>query len=230
MAQVPVYNEKGKAVGTATIAERIAARAPHPQLMRDYVVAAQANQRQWSANTRDRSQVSGSTAKPWRQKGTGRARAGSLKSPIFRGGGATHGPKPKGKSVRVGLSKKVKRLALETALAEKVRAEKLVVLEKLEIGEPRTRLMAKLLASLKLDGTVLLVVADVDENVRLSARNLADVSLKPARNVSAMDVLRAGTVVVTREGLEPMGLAGEGAADGGEGAPEGGPEAEGGAS
>lgn len=217
MAQVPVYNDKGKAVGTATIAERVAARAPHPQLMRDYVVAVQANQRHWSANTRDRSQVSGSTAKPWRQKGTGRARAGSLKSPIFRGGGATHGPKPKGKSVRVSLPKKVKRLALETALAEKVRAEKLVVLEKLEVGEPRTRLMAGLLASLKLDGKVLLVAASIDENVRLSARNIPGVALKAARNVNAMDVLRAGTVVLTRESLEPMGLAGD-APEAGEGA------------
>jgi len=222
VAQVPVYNEKGKAVGTVTVAERIAARPPHPQLIRDYAVAVQANQRQWSAHTRDRSLVTGSTVKPWRQKGTGRARAGSLKSPIFRGGGTVHGPKPKGKSVRVVLPKKVRRLALETALAEKVRAEKLVVLEKLEIGEPRTRLMAKLLASLKLDGTVLLVVADVDENVRLSARNLPDVSLKPARNVSAMDVLRAGTVVVTREGFGLMGLAGEAASEGGEAAADGG--------
>ena len=207
MAQVPVYNEKGKAVGEVTIAERIAAREPHPQVIRDYVVAVQANRRQWSANTRDRSQVTGSTGKPWRQKGTGRARAGTLKSPLFRGGGTIHGPKPKGKSVRVNLPKKVRRLALETALADKVRAEKLVVLETLEIAEPRTRLMAALMKSLKLDGKVLLVAGEVGENVRLAARNIPNLSLKAARNVSAMDVLRAGMVVVTRDGLEPMGLA-----------------------
>ena len=161
MADVRVYNEKGKAVGTVAVAERIAAREPHPQLIHDYVVAAQANQRQWSANTRDRSQVTGSTAKPWRQKGTGRARAGSLKSPIFRGGGTVFGPKPKGKSVRVNLPKKMRHAALDTALAEKLRAEKLLVLEKLEMPEPRTKHMAALMKSLKLDGKVLLVGAAI---------------------------------------------------------------------
>jgi len=207
VADVPVYNEKGKAVGEVAIAERIAAREPHPQLIHDYVVAAQANRRQWSASTRDRSVVSGSTAKPWRQKGTGRARAGTLKSPLFRGGGTTHGPKPKGKSVRVSLPRKVKRLALEVALAEKLRAEKLLVLEKLEIAEPRTRLMAALLKSLRLSGKVLVVGSDIDENLRRSARNIPDLALKAARNLNAMDVLKAGTVVLTRESLEPLGVA-----------------------
>jgi len=207
VADVPVYNEKGKAVGTVAVAERIVAREPHPQLIHDYVVAAQANQRQWSANTRERSEISGSTAKPWRQKGTGRARAGSLKSPIFRGGGVVFGPKPKGKSVRVNLPKKMRRAALETAFAEKLRAEKLLVLEKLEISEPRTKRMTALMKSLKLDGKVLLVGAAIDENVRLAARNIPGLAVKAARNVNAMDVLEAGTVVVTQEGLGPMGLA-----------------------
>lgn len=207
MAHVPVYNEQGKAVGEAPIAERVAAREPHPQLIHDYVVAMQANQRQWSANTRDRSQVTGSTIKPWRQKGTGRARAGSLKSPIFRGGGTVFGPKPKGKSVRVALPKKVKRLALETALAEKLRAQKFLVLEKIEVLEPRTKIMAALVKALQLDGNVLLVAATIDENLRLAARNIPGLVVKAARNVNAMDVLRAGTVVVTQESLGPMGLA-----------------------
>jgi large subunit ribosomal protein L4 len=210
VAEVPVYNEKGKAIGKATIAERIAARTPHPQVIRDYVVAVQANERQWSANTRDRSLVSGSTAKPWRQKGTGRARAGTLKSPIFRGGGTTHGPKPK--DVRVNLPKKVRRLALETALADAVREERLLVLERLEIAEPRTKLVAALLKSLKLDGKVLLVAAALDETLRRAGRNIPNLALKAAGNVGAMDVLRARTLVVTRDALGPLGLAHEGKA------------------
>ena len=207
MAQVPVYNDKGKAVGKAPIAEQIAAREPHPQVLHDYVIAVQANQRQWSANTRDRSQVTASTKKPWRQKGTGRARAGTLKSPLFRGGGTTHGPKPKAKSVRINLPKKVRRLALEVALADKLRDGKLLVLEALEIAEPRTRLVAALLKSLKLEGRILLVAASVADTTRRAARNIPDLSLKAARNVSAMDVLRAGTIVLTRDSLEPIGLA-----------------------
>jgi large subunit ribosomal protein L4 len=205
---VAIYNDKGKAVGQATIAERIAALEPHPQLVHDYAVAIQANQRQWSANTRDRSMVTGSNKKPWRQKGTGRARAGTLKSPLFRGGGTVFGPKPKPKSVRVSLPRKVRRLALEVALADKLRAEKLVVLEKLELAEPRTRLMAALLKSLKLSGKVLLVAAALDEAVRRAARNIPNLALKTAGNLSAMDVLRAGTLVLTRESLEPLGLVG----------------------
>lgn len=217
MAQVPVYNQKGKAVGEAAIAERIAAREPHPQVIRDYVVAVQANRRQWSANTRDRSLVSGSNAKPWRQKGTGRARAGTLKSPLFRGGGTIHGPKPKGKSMRVSLPRKVRRLALETALADKIRAEKLLVLDALEIAEPRTRLMSALLKALKLDGAVLLVVGEVTDAVRLASRNIPTLSLKAAGQLNALDVLRAATVVITRDGLEPLGLS-EGAGAAAEGA------------
>jgi len=208
VAQVPVYNDKGKAVGKAAISDRIAAREPRPQVIRDYVVAVQANERQWSANTRDRSQVRGSTAKPWRQKGTGRARAGMGKSPMFRGGGTIHGPKPK--DMRVNLPKKVRRLALETALADTVRDERLLVLERLEIAEPRTRLVAALLRSLKLDGNVLLVPAAVDATLRRAARNIPNLALKAARNVGAMDVLRARTVVVTRDALGPLGLADEG--------------------
>ncbi|MHA1573754.1 MAG: 50S ribosomal protein L4 [Alphaproteobacteria bacterium] len=210
MAQVPIYNEEGKTVGEAAIAERIAGRQPHPQIVHEYVVAVQGNQRHWAANARDRSQVRGSTAKPWRQKGTGRARAGSLKTPLFRGGGTIHGPKPKGKSVRTRLPKKVKRLVLEVVLAEKIRAEKLVVLERLEIAAPRTRLMVALLNALKLNGKVLLVAAEITGDVRLAARNIPGLALKSAGNVSAMDVLKARTVVLTRESLGPMGLAPEG--------------------
>jgi large subunit ribosomal protein L4 len=207
VAQVPIYNDKGKAVGKATIADRIAAREPHPQVIRDYVVAVQANERQWSANTRDRSLVRGSTAKPWRQKGTGRARAGTRKSPIFRGGGTIHGPKPK--QVRVSLPRKVRRLALETALADALRDERLRVLDRLEIAEPRTRLVAALLKSLKLNGNVLLVGAEVDETVRRAARNIPNLVVKAAGNVSAMDVLRARTVVLTSDALGPLGLTDE---------------------
>jgi len=217
VAQVPVYNQNGKAVGEATIAERIAGREPHPQVIRDYVVALQANRRQWSAHTRDRSLVSGSTAKPWRQKGTGRARAGTLKSPLFRGGGTIHGPKPKSKSMRVNLPRKVRRLAFETALADKIRAEKLFVLEALEIAEPRTRHMSRLLKALKLDGAVLLVVGEPTDAVRLASRNIPTLSLKAACHLNAMDVLRAATVVVTRDSLEPLGLS-EGAGAAAEGA------------
>jgi large subunit ribosomal protein L4 len=208
VAQVAVYNDKGKAIGQAVIAERIAALEPHPQLVHDYAVAIQGNQRQWSANTRDRSMVTGSNKKPWRQKGTGRARAGTLKSPLFRGGGTVFGPKPKGKSVRVSLPRKVRRRALEVALADKLRAEKLVVLEKLELAEPRTRLMAALLKSLKLSGKVLVVATAIDDTVRRAARNIPNLALKTASNLSAMDVLRAGTLLLTRESLEPLGLVG----------------------
>lgn len=214
MAHVPVYNDKGKAVGEAPIAERIVECGPHPQAVHDYVVAVQANQRHWAAHTRDRSLVSGSNAKPWRQKGTGRARAGTLKSPLFRGGGTIQGPKPKPSSVRVNLPRKVRRLALEAALGEKVRDGKLVVLDKLELAEPRTRLMAGLLTVLKIEGKVLLVAEALSEAVRRASRNIPTLALKTAGNVNALDVLKARTVVVTKDSLGPMGLsgAGEGAA------------------
>ncbi len=188
------------------ILDEIVSIEPNPQVIHDYIVMIRNNQRAWSASTKGRSEVRGSGAKPWRQKGTGRARAGSLASPLFRGGGVTFGPKPK--NIRTILPKKVKQLAFKTAIAEKIKEEKFIVIDELQLEEPKTKKMAEILRNLKVDGKILIVVANSNKNIVLSVRNIPDLTLRRADNINAFDLLYNKWVIMTKESLASLKLTG----------------------
>ena len=167
----------------------------HEAALHQVVTAIQANRRQGTAATRDRSKVHGGSRKPWRQKGTGRARHGSIRSPIWRGGAVTFGPRPRDFGVRV--PKKVRRLAIQSALNARAREGSLVLLEPLEMEEPSTRTMASLLDALGRDDRKVLLLTDgLKKTVYLSARNIPGVEVQPWGRASAYDLIRAQLVIV----------------------------------
>jgi large subunit ribosomal protein L4 len=146
-----------------------------------------------------RGEVSGGGRKPWRQKGTGRARHGSIRSPIWRGGGVAFGPTPR--KYNPGLPAKVRRLALKVALSSKARQGQVVVLEELQLEQPKTAVLARLLRQVVGSETALVVIAEPDRNIGLAARNLPGVRVLVARNINVYDVVKHGRVLLTQQAL-----------------------------
>lgn len=202
-ASLPIYDRKGEKVGTYKIdADQLAPRV-NKQLLHDAVVMYQANLRQGSARTKSRSEVSGSTKKMYRQKGTGNARAGSRRSNIRRGGGHTFAKRPHDFSYR--LPRKALQLATRMALASKIRDDQVTVIDELSFDEPKTKDMAEILAALELVGTSLLVTtAGHDTNVYKSGRNIAGVTVSPASDLNALCVLRPRRMLVTKDALDAL--------------------------
>ena len=203
MASLTVYDASGKEVGTydidpGTIAPRIS-----KQLLHDVVVMYQANLRQGSHNSRTRGEVSGSTKKMYRQKGTGNARAGSKRTNIRRGGGVARTIKPRDYSYR--LPKKAIKLATRMAIASKIHDGQVVVIDKLGFDAPKTKVMAGILRALGLEGaTTLVATASLDPAVYKSGRNIAGVEVSPVRDLNALSVLKPRRMLVTREALDKI--------------------------
>lgn len=203
MASLKVHNRIGKEVGTYEIDPAAIAPRINKQLLHDAVVMYQANQRQGSATTRSRAEVSGSTKKMYRQKGTGNARAGHRRSGVRRGGGHIFAKKPRDFSYR--LPKKALRLATQMAIAAKIQDEQIKVIDELVFDAPATKEMAAILQALDLDGTSTLVAtADVDRNVYLSARNIQDVAVAPVSDLNALLVLAPSCLLVTKAALDAI--------------------------
>jgi large subunit ribosomal protein L4 len=201
MVSLPVYDRNGMEVGTYEIDPAELAPRINKQLLHDVVVMYQANRRQGSAKTKNRSEVVGSTGKMYRQKGTGRARAGSRRSPIRRGGGRAFPRRPKDWSYR--LPSKAVRAATRMALASRIADDEVTLIDELSFAEPRTKEMAQILKALNLAGIRLLVaVADYDVNVYKSIRNLAEVSVLPVGDLNALEVLRPRRLLMTRAALD----------------------------
>jgi len=201
MVSLPIYDRTGAEVGTYQIDPAELAPRISKQLLHDVVVMYQANRRQGSAKTKNRSEVVGSTRKMYRQKGTGRARAGSRRSPIRRGGGRAFPKRPKDWSYR--LPKKALRLATRMALAAKIADQEVTLIDQLSFEQPKTKEMAAILKTLRLDGMRLLVaVAGYDANVHKSVRNLADVSVLPVAELNALEVLRPRRLLMTTAALD----------------------------
>ncbi len=201
MVSLPVYDRNGAEVGTYEIDPAELAPRINKQLLHDVVVMYQTNRRQGSAKTKDRSEVVGSTGKMYRQKGTGRARAGSRRSPIRRGGGRTFPKRPKDWSYR--LPKKAVRMATRMALASRIADDEVTLIDELSFEEPRTKEMAQILEALNVAGIRLLVaVAGYDVNVYKSTRNLAGVSVLPVGDLNALEVLRPRRLLMTRAALD----------------------------
>jgi len=201
--EVKVYNQEGAEVGTVTLSDRLFGVEPKPALVHQYIVNYLANQRQGTASTRGRAEVRGGGSKPWRQKGTGRARAGTTRSPIWRGGGVTFGPQPR--SYYRKFPKKMKRQALLSALSDKAQSERLRVIDKIDLPEIKTKAMAGMLESLGLQTKKCLIVDEgVNKNLVLSVRNIPRVKYSRAPLANTYDVVNADILVFTRAGLDKL--------------------------
>jgi len=172
------------------------------QAVHDTVVAYQAAQRMGTACTKTAGEVAGSNKKPWRQKGTGRARAGSHQSPLWVGGGVVFGPKPRDFSKKVNA--KTKQLALRKALTERLKAGDVQVVADLKLSSPKTKGFTALLSKLDVKGTALLVDADIDQNVRLASRNVQGIEVTTADNLNTYQVLRPNKLLVTKSAFEKL--------------------------
>ncbi len=197
--KAPVYNAQGEVVGEVQLSEALFGAEVNEALMHQAVTAYLARQRQGTSSTKGRSEVSGGGRKPWRQKGTGNARVGSIRSPLWRGGGIIFGPKPR--DYAADLPKAMRRKALSSALSAKVRDGDLLVLDDLSFPAPKTREMAALLGRLNVQQAALIVTPETDPAVVLSARNLPGVDTQRAPNLSAYDVLAHGKVLMTRDAV-----------------------------
>lgn len=201
MVSLPVYDRTGVEVGTYEIDPAELAPRINKQLLHDVVVMYQANQRQGSAKTKSRSEVAGTTAKMYRQKGTGNARAGSRRSGVRVGGGHIFAKRPRDFTYR--LPKKAVRLATRMAVASRIADDEVTLIDDLSFAEPRTKEMATILKSLAIDGKSLLVaVAEYDQNIYKSIRNLADVAVMPVAELNALSVLSPRRVLMTKDALD----------------------------
>jgi large subunit ribosomal protein L4 len=200
--QVPVKDASGADKGRLPFApERLDCRVRH-RLLKEAVVMYEANRRVGTHETKTRGQVAGSTKKLYRQKGTGRARAGTRKSPLRRGGGTVFGPHPRDYSYAI--PRKQRQLALRSALLSKFRDGQVVVLDGLALEKPRTRSVAEALAALGVSGTCLIGTSGHDRNLVLSARNIPDVIVAPVEEFNARDVLRVRTIVLLRSAFDAL--------------------------
>lgn len=202
MPEVAVYNMEGEQVGTVALSDRVFGVKPNHDLMHRYVVMYLANQRQGTAATKNRAAVRGGGRKPWRQKGTGRARHGSIRSPLWVGGGVVFGPQPR--DYRQSMPKKARRAALRSALSAKAQAAQVVVVDELTFAEPKTRAMVSVLGNLNVDGKALVVTGERDRNVYLSARNIPGVNSAAALDLNAYEVLNHDYLVLTKGALEKI--------------------------
>lgn len=204
MAECSLYNMEGREVGQLTLVKEKWGIDPHVHVMHSALLRQLANRRAGTADTKTRGEVSGGGKKPWKQKGTGRARAGSNRSPLWRKGGVVFGPHPRDFGFE--LPRKVRRLALISALSAKVREKKLLGLEVMEFDKPKTSKMENLLSALKFnkDDTVLIVIPRKDENVMLSARNIRGVKVLLAQNLNVHDLLRHEYLLVTKDAVSKI--------------------------
>ncbi|MGM0838831.1 MAG: 50S ribosomal protein L4 [Bacillota bacterium] len=202
MPKVALYNQAGSNVGEIELADAVFGIEPNNSVLFDAIVMQRASQRQGNAKVKGRSEVAGGGRKPWRQKGTGRARQGSIRSPQWRGGGIVFGPTPRSYSYK--LPKKVRRLAIKSALSSKVLENELLVLEGLAFDAPKTKEMTSVLKGLEITRKALIVTADDSENVALSARNIPGVTVVTVNGVNVLDVVNHDKVIFTKDAVQKL--------------------------
>lgn len=199
MPNVALFKQDGTQHGEITLNEEIFGIEPNESVIYDAIIMQRASLRQGTHAVKNRSAVRGGGRKPWRQKGTGRARQGSIRSPQWRGGGVVFGPTPRSYSYK--LPKKVRRLAMKSVLSEKVAENKLIVVESLTFDAPKTKEFKQVLANLTIDTKVLVVVEAANDFAALSARNLANVTVVTADNISVLDIVSNDKVLLTQAAL-----------------------------
>lgn len=198
MANVAVYNMEGNEVGTMELSDAVFGVEVKENLVHQAVVLQLANRRQGTQKAKTRSEVSGGGRKPWRQKGTGHARQGSIRAPQWTGGGVVFAPVPRDYSFK--MNKKEKRLALKSALTSKVQENKFLVLDELKLAAVKTKDMKKVLDNLKVD-KALVVIGNDSENVVLSARNIPGVQTASVNTINVYDILKYNTVIATKSSV-----------------------------
>lgn len=200
MPKVALYNMQGQQIGEVELSDSVFGVEVKPEVMHQVVVNYLANQRVGTASTKTRGEVRGGGRKPWRQKGTGRARHGSIRSPLWRKGGIVFGPKPR--SYKYTLPKKLKRLALKSALSAKVRDNEIIVVDKLTMDVPKTKEMVKILTNLNANTKSLIVLDSPDINVVKSARNIPGVTTTTANTLNVYDILNHEKLIMTMDAVK----------------------------
>lgn len=199
MPKVDVYNMKGEVVGEINLSDDIFGVEVNEVAMHTVVVNQLANKRQGTQSTKTISEVRGGGRKPWRQKGTGRARQGSIRAVQWKGGGIAFAPKPR--DYRYTVPKKIRRLALKSALTTKVLDSNIIVLDELELNEIKTKEFVKVLKNLNVDGSALVVLPEVDEKVIKSARNVPDVKTALVNTINTYDILKHQKFIITKDAV-----------------------------
>ncbi len=199
MSTVAVYNMEGAKVGSMEVSDSIFAAEVNKAVLHEVVVNYLANQRQGTQSTKTRTEVSGGGIKPWRQKGTGRARQGSIRAPQWTGGGVALGPKPR--KYRYSINKKIKKIALRSALSAKYEAYGIYVIEDLKMDEIKTATIAKMLKGLEIDTKALIVTADYDNTIYKSARNIKNVKPTYVGMLNTYDVLKYDKFIIAKEAI-----------------------------
>ena len=194
MPKVDVYDIKGKKVSDIELADSVFGIEPNENIVHAVLVNYLANQRQGTQSTKTRAEVRGGGKKPWRQKGTGRARQGSIRAPQWIKGGIALGPKPR--SYKYTVNKKEKRLAIKSVLSSKVIEKELTVVDKLELKEIKTKSMVKALTALKVEGKTLTIVPEKNTNVVMSAKNIEGVKTITANNINVFDLLKYNNLIL----------------------------------
>ena len=202
MPKVDVYNMQGKKVSDVELNEAVFGIEPNETIVHSVLVNYLANQRQGTQSTKTRAEVRGGGKKPWRQKGTGRVRQGSILAPQWIKGGIALGPKPR--SYKYTVNKKERRLAIKSLLSSKVLEKELTVVDKLELAEIKTKTMVKALADLKVEGKTLLVLPENNKNVLMSARNIEGVKTITLNNINVFDLLKYNNLVLPLETVKKI--------------------------
>jgi large subunit ribosomal protein L4 len=202
MAKVDLYNQSGSKVSEIELNDSVFGIEPNQHVLFEAIVSQRASLRQGTHKTKVRSEVAGGGRKPWRQKGTGRARQGSIRSPQWRGGGTVFGPVPRSYSYK--LPRKIRRLAIKSALSSKVLDQKMLVLESLAFEAPKTKEFKGVLSALSVDSKALIVTANLDENVALSARNIPGVTVLTAEGLNVLDVISHDRLIFTQEAVQKV--------------------------
>ncbi len=202
MPKIDVYDIKGKKVSDVELAESVFGIEPNETIVHSVLVNYLANQRQGTQSTKTRAEVRGGGRKPWRQKGTGRARQGSIRAPQWVKGGIALGPKPR--SYKYTVNKKERRLAIKSLLSSKVLEKELTVVDKLEISEIKTKTMVKALADLKVEGKTLIILPENNKNVLMSARNIEGVKTIVLNNINVFDLLKYNNLVLPLETVKKL--------------------------
>ena len=202
MPKVDVYNMQGKKVSDVELSEAVFGIEPNENVVHSALVNYLANQRQGTQSTKTRAEVSGGGRKPWRQKGTGRARQGSIRAPQWIKGGIALGPKPR--SYKYTVNKKERRLAIKSILSSKVLENNLVVVDKMDVKEIKTKTMVAALDSLKVTGKTLIMLPEKNENVQKSARNIEGVKTTLVNTINVYDLLKYNKLVVTLDTVKKL--------------------------
>ena len=200
--KISIKDIKGKSQGELEVKFELVQDGRGTQAVHDTVVAYRAAQRMGTACTKNVGEVAGTNKKPWRQKGTGRARAGSFQSPLWVGGGVVFGPKPRDFAKKV--NSKTKQLALRKALTERLKSGDVIVIDELKLASPKTKDFVGVLSALELKGTALIVSQEVDKNLSLASRNVPNVALTTSESLNTYDVLRPDKLVFTKGAFEKV--------------------------